>query len=123
MPGLGRMHPRQMNQLMKRYGLSVDELKDVEEIIIKTSDKDYVFKSPVVTIMDVKGQKTYQITGEPEIVEKGAVDGEQKASIPQEDIDLVVAQTNATDDEARKALEDCNGNPAEAILKLLDAKK
>lgn len=113
-PGRGRISPRQMQRMMKQLGISIEEIEDVEEVIIKTATKDFLIKNPSVTIMDAQGQKTYQVMGETKIVEK-----EEKLSIPLEDIKLVAEQANVSEDEARKALEECDGNPAEAIMKLI----
>ena len=107
----GRMNPKQMNQMMKRFGINVKEIENVEKVIIQTDTKDYVFENAEVTIMDAQGQKTYQISGKPRIVER-------EEEIPQSDIDLVVEQTGKTADEAKKALEETNGDIAQAILKL-----
>ena len=107
----GRMNPRQMNQMMKRLGISVKEIENVKKVIIQTDTKEYIFENADVTIMDAQGQKTYQITGKPRIVEK-------KEEIPKEDIDLVVEQTGKSVEEAKKALMETKGDIAEAILKL-----
>ena len=107
----GRMNPKQMNQLMKRFGINVKEMENVEKVIIQTDAKEYVFENAEVTIMDAQGQKTYQISGKPHIVER-------EEEIPQSDIDLVVEQTGKTADEAKKALEETNGDIAQAIIKL-----
>ena len=107
----GRMNPKQMNQLMKRFGINVKEIENVEKVIIQTDTKEYVFENAEVTIMDAQGQKTYQISGKPRIVER-------EEEIPQSDIDLVVEQTGKTADEAKKALEETNGDIAQAIIKL-----
>jgi len=107
----GRMNPKQMNQMMKRFGINVKEIENVEKVIIQTDTKEYVFENAEVTIMDAQGQKTYQISGKPRIVER-------EDEIPQSDIDLVVEQTGKTADEAKKALEETNGDIAQAILKL-----
>ena len=112
MPGMGgRMNPRQMQQMMKRLGINVTEIKNVEEVIIRTDSKEYIIENAGVTIMDAQGQKTYQITGKARIVEK-----EEK--IPQKDIDLVAEQTGKSKKDAEKALEESEGDIAEAILKL-----
>ena len=114
MPGMpGRMNSRQMNQMMKRLGINIKEIKNVEKVIIQTDTKEYVFDNAEVTIMDAKGQKTYQITGNPRIEEKEEV-------TPEKDIDLVVEQTGKSRDEAKKALEESNGDIAEAIMKLTE---
>lgn len=107
----GRMNPRQMNQMMKRFGINVKEIENVQKVIIQTDTKDYIFDDADVTMMDAQGQKTYQIIGKPRIVEK-------KENIPKEDIDLVAQQTGKTVEEAKKALEQTKGDIAEAILKL-----
>jgi len=107
----GRMNPRQMNQMMKRLGISVKEIENVKKIIIQTDTKEYIFDDAEVTIMDAQGQKTYQITGKPRIVEK-------KEDLPKEDIKLVAEQTGKTKEQAKKALKETKGDIAEAILKL-----
>ena len=107
----GRMNPRQMNQMMKRLGITVKEIENVQKVIIQTDTKQYIFEEADVTMMDAQGQKTYQITGKPRIVEK-------KEEIPKEDIDLVVEQTGKSAEEAKKALKQTKGDIAEAILKL-----
>jgi nascent polypeptide-associated complex subunit alpha len=108
----GNMNPRQMKQMMKRLGIKVTEIKNVEKIVITTDDKEYVFKDAEVTVMDAHGQKTYQITGSPEVFEK------EEEGIPEEDINLIVEQTGVSKEEAEKALEESDGDIAEAILKL-----
>ena len=66
----GRMNPRQMNQMMKRLGISVKEIENVKKVIIQTDTKEYIFDDAEVTLMDAQGQKTYQITGKARVVEK-----------------------------------------------------
>ena len=48
------------------------------------------------------------------------VDEGGPVAIPQEDIELVCQQTGVSEEEAKEALEACDGNPAEAILKLME---
>ena len=107
----GRMNPRQMNQMMRRLGIQVKEIENVKKVIIQTDTKEYIFDEADVTMMDAQGQKTYQITGKPRIVEK-------QEEIPKEDIDLVVEQTGKSSEEAKKALKESKGDIAEAIMKL-----
>lgn len=143
LPGLGRgMNPHKMKRMMKQMGINIDEITDIERIIIRTTDKEYIFDEDVsVTVMTTQGQKTFQIIGNPRIKERDETDSEPEVSekpvrhedheeheeheeetlkIPQADIDLVCAQTGVSEEEAKAALEACNGNPAEAILKLLE---
>jgi nascent polypeptide-associated complex subunit alpha len=134
LPGLGRgMNPHKMKRMMKQMGINIEEITDIDTIIIRTSDKEYIFNSDVaVTVMTAQGQKTFQIIGEPRVQDRSesgseaipdevevVEEEEETISIPQDDIDLVCAQTGVSEEEAKAALEACNGNPAEAILKLL----
>jgi len=113
-PGMGgKINPRQMNQMMKRLGISVKEIENVKKVIIETDKKQYIIDNASVTIMDAQGQKTYQITGKARILEK-------KEEIPKADIELVIEQTGKSANEAKKALIETKGDIAEAILKLSD---
>ena len=100
-----------MNQMMKRLGINVKEIENVKKVIIQTDKKEYIFDDAEVTIMDAQGQKTYQISGRPKILDL-------KDEINKEDIDLIIEQTGKTIEEAKKALEETNGDIAEAIIKL-----
>ncbi len=133
-PGMGRgMNPHKMKRMMKQLGINIEELDNVDKIIIRTADKEYVFDDDVaVTIMTTQGQKTYQIVGNPTVRDRGTeeegseedvgvLDAEEEPrAIPQEDIELVCQQTGVSEEEAKAALEACDGNPAEAILKLME---
>jgi len=107
----GRINPKQMNQMMRKLGISVKEVENVERVIIQTDTREYIFDGAEVTIMDAQGQKTYQIVGRPRVVER-------KEEIPKEDIELIMEQTGKTAEEAKKTLEETKGDIAEAIMKL-----
>lgn len=106
------MNPREMQKAMKRLGIRQEEI-DAELVIIKTKGKDIVIKNPNVSKVDMMGQETFQITGEITEVETG-----KTAEISEDDIQTVVEQTNCTREGALEALEESNGNLAEAILRL-----
>ncbi|UCG71182.1 MAG: nascent polypeptide-associated complex protein [Thermoplasmata archaeon] len=114
-PGGRGMNPKHMKAMMKRHGINIEEMEDVQEVIIKTSDRTLIFKDAAVTCMDVQGQRTYQVVGTPEEVSSDT-------GIPKEDIILVAEQAGVSEEEAKKALEDCGGEPAEAIIKLMGDK-
>ena len=107
----GRINPKQMSQMMRKFGINVKEIENVEKVIIQTDTKKYVFDDAEVTIMEAQGQKTYQISGRPQIVQR-------KGEIPEEDIKLVMEQTGKTIEEVKKTLEETVGDIAEAIMKL-----
>jgi nascent polypeptide-associated complex subunit alpha len=119
MPGMGRgVNPRQMKQAMKRMGISSEDIEGVEEVIIRTADKEYVIKDASVSCVVMQGQKTYQVVGDAEVRSRQAVIQEQPG-IPEEDVKLVMSQTGVQKEKALQALKECDGEPAEAILKIM----
>jgi nascent polypeptide-associated complex subunit alpha len=108
------MNPAKMKQMMKQMGIDVKELKDVQEVVIKTADSDIIIENANVTIMRVQGSDTYQIVGDVKEVPR-------EVDIPAEDIKLVMEQTGASEEEVRKALKNSNGDLAEAIVALSSA--
>ena len=114
MPGMGRMNPRMMKKLQKQLQNSTEEI-DATEVIIRTKEKELYFSNPSVSAMNMMGQQSYQIVGDPQ--ERSL--GEQGTVIPQEDIELVASQAGVSEADAKTALEECNGEPAEAIIKLM----
>lgn len=109
-----RISPREAKRMMQRMGLSMDAIPDVEQVIIKTSSKEITIEEPEVAVLEAQGQKIFQVAGG-KITEKAA---ERKIVIPEEDIRLVADQTGKSPEEARKALEECGGDLAKAILLL-----
>ena len=125
--GGGGLDPRKMEQMMKQMGIDTEEI-DATEIVIRTGDEELVFTDADVTKINAQGQQTYQIVGEPETRESGSdsgVGGEagsdpaiEEADIPADDIEIVAMRTGASEDEAREALEDADGDLATAVEKL-----
>jgi nascent polypeptide-associated complex subunit alpha len=109
------VNPREAKRMMQRMGLSMDAMPDVKQVVIKTSNKEITIEEPEVAMIEMQGQKIFQITGG-KISEKAA---ERKLSgIAEEDVRLVADQTGKSVEEARKALEESNGDLAKAILLL-----
>ena len=104
------MNPRQMRQAMKRMGIQQEDL-EVREIVMKLEDKELVFRNPEVAKVNMMGQKTYQIVGEPE-------ERSLEPEISEEDIKTVMEQANVSEEKAKKALDETKGDLAEAIIKL-----
>jgi len=127
LPG-GPRNERQMQSMMRRMGMTTQPVEGVEEVVIRTKDKEHVFRSPEVTILTVQGVRTYQVVGVPEIRPRGASapSAESPPTLPpapsgppEEDVELVMDQAEATREEAIAALAEVDGAPAEAILRLL----
>jgi len=126
MPG-GRVNPKQMDAMMKRLGINVEEIEGIEEVVIRTATEELVFKDASVTVMKAQGTTTYQLTGTPTRRAKAGVPppktaeqqlAEVQVSISDEDVAFVAQQTGRPKPEAKKALEAANGDIAEAILRL-----
>jgi nascent polypeptide-associated complex subunit alpha len=106
------MNPRAMMKMMKQMGIEVEEMKDVEKVVIIRNNSEIVVKNPEVMVISAKGSKSFQIVGEVEEI--------PKLSISEEDIKIVMEQAGVDEETARKALEDSNGDLAEAILRLTE---
>jgi len=110
---LRRISPRAARRMMQRMGLSMTPL-EAEEVIIKTKDKEIIVQNPEVSVLEVQGQRIFQVVGG-EVSEKKR---EKAISIPEEDVQLVAQQANVSLDQARVALEQAGGDLARAILLL-----
>jgi nascent polypeptide-associated complex subunit alpha len=129
-PG-GPRNARQMQLMMRRMGMTTEEVSDVEEVIVRTKTKEHVFRAPEVTILTVQGVRTYQVVGTPEVRPRSAAAPAPSAGTapatppaapsgpPEEDIRLVMEQANVSREEAIEALFQAKGAPAEAILQIL----
>ena len=124
-PG-GPRNARQMEQMMRRLGMTSEPIPNVEEVIVRTRSTEHVFKEPEVTVLTVQGVRTYQVVGQPSVRPRAA----PAASVstggaatptapPEEDIRLVMDQANVSREEAVEALFQAKGEPAEAIMKIL----
>jgi nascent polypeptide-associated complex subunit alpha len=103
--------------MMQRMGMNMDAVEDVEQVIIRTPTKEIVIEEPEVTIVQMQGQKIFQVAGG-KVTERAP---ERKAAGPtvsEEDVNLVAAQTGKSVEEARNALIECEGDLAKAILLL-----
>ena len=109
-PGMGKMNPRQMQAMLKQFGIKSEEVK-AKRVVFELENGKVVIENPQVTAMDVQGQKTYTVMGEAR-EEKGVLE------VPEEDIQMVMDQTGASKEDALNALKECNGDIAEAIARL-----
>ena len=100
-----------MKAMMKKLGMNVESIEDVQSIVIKTPKGNYVFDSAEVQAMTMQGTTTYQITGDIRFEPAAAV-------ILKEDITMVAAQAKVSEDKAKEALIATKGDIAEAIMRL-----
>jgi nascent polypeptide-associated complex subunit alpha len=116
-----RMNPREQKRMMQRMGMNMDSVADVQQVIIRTADKDIVIDEPEVAILQVQGQKMYQVIGGQVSEQAPSQLGQTKTPAPlfgEEDIQLVADQTGKSLEKAKEALQECGGDLAKAILLL-----
>src|SRR3989304_4379302 len=103
---------RQTRRMLDRMGINFEPINDVQEVIIRTKEKDIVVKQASVSEVKAKGTRMFQVVGEniEEIVR-------EKPKFTEEDVLLVAQQTGVSNERARVALEESNGDLAQAILK------
>ena len=106
------MNSRKAAQMMKKMGISQQEI-DATEVIIKTPEKEMVIRNPQVSKVNMMGQQTFQVVGE---IEERAISTEPE--INEEDIKTVVDQTGVTEEEAKEAIKENDFDLAKAIIKL-----
>ena len=123
---MARMDSRRARRMMNQMGMKMDELGDIKRVILQGDKREIVIEGPQVTSIHVQGTKMYQVAGGRETERKptqattteAAPVEEAPLEIPEEDILLVAQQANVSIDVARKALEDNDGDLAQAIIKL-----
>jgi nascent polypeptide-associated complex subunit alpha len=127
--GGGGMNPRKMQKMMEQMGIDMTDI-DAEEVIIRTPDEELVFTDAEVQLMEAQGQKTYQVVGDPESRERseggdGTADeaeSESEASggsgVDEDDVELVAMRAGVDEATAREALEDTDGDLADAVDQL-----
>jgi nascent polypeptide-associated complex subunit alpha len=107
-----KLNPKQMESMMRRMGIKQVDVP-ANEVLIKTDDKLIRISNPSVTKVNMMGEETFQITGQ--------ISEEEQDTAPElseEDIQTVVAQTNASPEQAKAVLEKNEGDIAKAILEL-----
>jgi len=105
----GGINPSQMQGMMKKMGISQEEISANRVIIEKKDGNKIIIDDPSVMRIKMQGQTSFQISGEEkEIAEKYSP----------EDIETVIEKTNCTKKKAIETLEKTNGDLAEAILEL-----
>ena len=104
---------RQARRALDRLGVSMEEIPSVEEVIIRTADKDLVVKNASVSEMKGKGMRFFQVVGD-DVEERLR----EKPKYSREDVLLVAQQANVSEARAEQALKDSNGDLAQAILTL-----
>jgi len=109
--GLGGLSPKKMQAMMKQLGMGQEEIPASCVVIEKSRGGKIVIENPSVTKISIQGQESFQVSGD--IKEEN-----EEHVISEEDIKTVIEKTGSTKKEAISALENSDGDLAEAILKL-----
>jgi nascent polypeptide-associated complex subunit alpha len=107
-----KMDNRNARRMMDRLGINMKEIPDVQEVVIKTSDKEMHITNASVSEIVAQGNRMFQVAGDVEEVEV------EKKTFSEEDVLLVQQQTGVSKEKALAALEESDGEVARAILKL-----
>lgn len=106
MPGID---PKKMQALMKQMGIKQEDI-DASRVIIEKSDGGKILiNNPSVVKVNMSGNESFQITGDV---------SEEEEAITNDDVNIVMEKTGASEEDSRKALENSNGDLTEAILSL-----
>ncbi len=97
--------PKQIEKLARQMGIKTKQI-DAKKVVVETSDGTLIIEDPIVVEINMKGQKTFQISG-----------NVKEVGFNEEDIKLVMEKANVDRGKAIKLLETTNGDVAEAILK------
>jgi len=105
------INPKQMEKAMRQMGIKSEEI-DASEVVIKlNSGSELVISNPSVQKVIMSGNESFQISGE-------AVERSAEAEISEDDIAIVAEKAGVSRDKAKKALEEAEGDIAEAIMAL-----
>ncbi len=112
----GGMNPKQMQKMLKRMGIKVDEI-EAQRVIIEGAEKDIVIENPQVMLTKMPNQEMFQISGDATEVDKDEA-AEAEPEITDDDIAMVADQAGVGKQQAEEALLETRGDIAEAILKM-----
>ncbi|RLG64668.1 hypothetical protein DRO02_03585 [archaeon] len=120
---LSRKERRMLRRLGLPSGFNVQPLEGVVNVSIEFEDKILKLENAEVTVVEVGGQKIFQvIPGSIQEIEKER-ETPQELELNPADIQLVASQAGVSLEEAEKALRKCNGDLAKAILFLQSRKR
>ena len=107
-----KMDNRQARRAMERLGINMKEIPNVQEVVIRTGDKELHITNATVSEVNAQGNRVFQVAGDVEETEV------EKKAFSEEDIVLVQQQAGVNRERAVAALTETDGEVARAILKL-----
>ncbi len=103
------INPKQMQGMMKKMGISSEEIS-ASRVVIEKPEGKIIIENPNVTKIKMQGQETFQILGD--VHEESA-----ELEISENDLKTIMEKTGCSEKKARESLEK-TGDLAEAILEL-----
>ena len=116
----GGMSPKQMQTVLKRMGIKVEEI-EAERVIIQGKDQNIVITNPQVMLTKMPNQEMFQVSGEVAYEDKETGE-EVKVDITDDDIEMVMDQAGVDRETAERALVAAEGDIADAIMQLKKVK-
>lgn len=113
---------RNAMRMMQRLGMETKEVKNVKEVIIKTTDKNIVIEEPNVVSLTMEKQTMFQVIGGNKREEDTSQE-EVEVEVADNDVKLVADQANVSIEKARLALIEAEGDLARAIISLKEKEK
>ena len=107
-------------RLMQKMGMDTKTIDNVKDVTIRTTDRNIVIDGPTVMSIVMQGQNMFQVAGG--TVKEEISAPEAMSKIPEDDVALVAQQASVSLEEAKKALETCGGDLAQAIILLKEQK-
>jgi nascent polypeptide-associated complex subunit alpha len=106
------VNPRQMKKMMRQMGMEMKELS-ATEVIIRLEGSEITISGPSVSLIEMQGQKTYQVSGGVE-----STGSSSAAGVSDDDVALVASQAGVSKEAAAEALKKSAGDIAAAIVSL-----
>ncbi len=103
------MNPKKMKKMMSQMGISQEDI-EANRVVIEQEDKNIIIENPEITKVSMQGKETLQISGD--------MNEEGKENYNEEDIKQVIEKTDCSEEEAKKALDENDGDLAETIMSL-----
>ncbi|MCS7111151.1 MAG: nascent polypeptide-associated complex protein [Ignisphaera sp.] len=114
---------KQLKQL-KKMGMKIEQLENVDEVVIKLGGKRLVLERPDVMSFEFASQKIFYIV--PKSVKEESEDvntAKQSLSVKDEDVSFIAEFVGVSYDAAKEALIRAGGDIAKAIEMLQSEKK
>ncbi|MBR7152233.1 MAG: Nascent polypeptide-associated complex protein [Candidatus Methanomethylophilaceae archaeon] len=108
-----------MKQAMKKMGMKQTPITDVTEVIIRTKTNEIVITNADVVCVEMAGTRNYQISGNETTRSLGEEPSAPVATYSDDDVELVMSQAGCDRDKAIEALDATDGQPAEAIIRII----